>query len=181
MVPLATPVVSQSGSWLCHSSVWPRMSWLFAWANATSWSAWDQSKIPCCGSTICHFIPLPGVTTENWLPAIAANEGVSMSCGISAVPMRRPIFAASARRELGSVKTWLGLTLAASLAPDGAAEAAVPVPSTAATLPAAPIARRLRRLICSSCRFPKCFGFSENFGANLSDNRTVEGCGKACQ
>jgi hypothetical protein len=43
------------------------------------------------------------VTTENWLAAMAAYAGVSMSCGMSAVPNLRPIFAASARREVGLV------------------------------------------------------------------------------
>jgi hypothetical protein len=40
---------------------------------------------------------LPGVTTENWLLAIAAYDEVSMSCGIRAEPMRRPILAARSR------------------------------------------------------------------------------------
>src|SRR5436189_196994 len=41
------PPVSQPGSWLCHTSVWPRTAMPLAWANATSasastWSiAWD--------------------------------------------------------------------------------------------------------------------------------------------
>ena len=66
------------------------------------------------------------MTTENWLPAMAAYEGVSMSCGISALPKRRPILAASARREAGS-SSWLELGRAASREPAGAAQAAVPV------------------------------------------------------
>jgi hypothetical protein len=41
--PFATPVVSQSGSWLCPVSVWPRISCRFACAKLTISSAWDQS------------------------------------------------------------------------------------------------------------------------------------------
>ena len=33
------PLVSQFGSWLCHTSVWPRMAIPLAWANETSASA----------------------------------------------------------------------------------------------------------------------------------------------
>jgi hypothetical protein len=72
MVPLATPVVSQVGSWLCQSRVWPRTSCPLASAKLTRRSAPDQSKTPCVGSTTCHFISLPGVTTENWLARTAA-------------------------------------------------------------------------------------------------------------
>ena len=43
MVPLPTPVVSQFGSWLCQSSVWPRTSWSCWRAKATRRSAPDQS------------------------------------------------------------------------------------------------------------------------------------------
>src|SRR5215469_1341239 len=46
MVPFATPVVSQVGSWLCHMSVCPRTSWWLASAKATTWSAPDQSNWP---------------------------------------------------------------------------------------------------------------------------------------
>src|SRR5215467_9124269 len=56
---------------------------------------------------------------------------------MTAVPMRRPISAASALRESG----------AAVLLEPGAAPAAVVMPSTSAT-PAAPTARRRRNLIC---------------------------------
>ena len=101
MVPLATPVVSQSGSWLCHSSVCPRTSWPCCSANWTRRSAPDQSYVPWVGSTTCHFISLPGVTTENWSAAMAWYAGWSRSYGMTAVPMRRPMFAASARRESG--------------------------------------------------------------------------------
>src|SRR5216684_6483742 len=104
---------------------------------------------------------------------MAAYEGVSMSCGISAVPRRRPIFAASARRESG-VSSWPELGPAASLAPEGAAQAAVPVPSTAAAPPAAPIARRLRRLMHFLLSLPEMFRtYPKNFDLDLSDNGTV--------
>ena len=65
MVPLATPVVSQFGSWLCQTSVWPRTRWWFARANATSWSACEKSSTPCVGSTTCHFMTFSGVTELN--------------------------------------------------------------------------------------------------------------------
>lgn len=72
IVPLATPVVSQFGSWLCHRSTWPRTSWWFCSANWTRRSPPDQSYVPCVGSTTCHFISLPGVTTENcWAATLA--------------------------------------------------------------------------------------------------------------
>src|SRR5215471_14938083 len=59
-----------------------------------------QSKTPCVvGSTVPHFISLPGVTTENWLAATAAHAGVLMSWGIIALPTRRPIAAARSRSE----------------------------------------------------------------------------------
>src|SRR5580704_3494731 len=91
---------------------------------------------------------------------MAAHTGVSMSCGISAVPNLRPIFAASARREVGLVPGFaLGLTASPAA---GDARAEVPVPSTAAAPPAAPIARRLRRLIADSYQ-PKYFGQIRNF------------------
>jgi hypothetical protein len=92
---------------------------------------------------------------------MAAYAGVSMSCGMSAVPNLRPILAASARREVGLVPGF-ALGLAASLAAAGDARAEAPVPSTAAAPPAAPIARRLRRLIADSYQ-PKYFGQIRNF------------------
>src|SRR5215469_8552460 len=92
---------------------------------------------------------------------MAAYDCVSMSWGMSAVPNRRPILAASARREVGPLPgSALGLT--ASLAAAGDARAEVPVPSRAAAPPAAPIARRLRRLIAASFQ-PKRFGQIRNF------------------
>ena len=58
-------------------------------------------KRPCVvGSTTPHFISLPGVTTENWLAATAAHAGVLRSCGMIALPTRRPIAAARSRSEL---------------------------------------------------------------------------------
>ena len=65
MVPFATPVVSQSGNWLCHSSVCPRTSCPCCSAKLTRVSASDQSNWPWTGSTTPHFIALPGVTAEN--------------------------------------------------------------------------------------------------------------------
>src|SRR5262245_20997593 len=65
IVPFATPLVSQSGNWLCQRSVCPRTSWPCCRANATRRSPPDQSYVPCVGSTICHFISLLGVTAEN--------------------------------------------------------------------------------------------------------------------
>src|SRR5579862_5766743 len=99
IVPFDTPVVSQVGSWLCQHSVCPRTSWLLAFAKAIRLSAPLQSNVPCVGSTTCHFISLPGVTTENWLAATAAHAGVLMSCGMIALPTRRPIAAARSRSE----------------------------------------------------------------------------------
>src|SRR5581483_28289 len=64
---------------------------------------------------------------------------------MSAVPMRRLIFAASARRESGSFAVFAVFAVAERTA----AVALVPVPSTAAALVAAPNARKLRRLMGS--------------------------------
>src|SRR6476620_1461239 len=55
-----TPPVSQSGSWLCQTSVCPRTCWSCCWAKVTRRSPPDQSYVPCVGSTTCHFISLPG-------------------------------------------------------------------------------------------------------------------------
>ena len=63
--------VSQAGSWLCQTSVWPRTFCLCARANATSVSAWVKSKRPCSGSTTSHFITFSGVTVSNSAPTAA--------------------------------------------------------------------------------------------------------------
>src|SRR5215469_11029012 len=180
MLPFATPVVSQFGNWLCHSSVWPRTREWFASANATRLSAPDQSKTPCSGSTTCHFISLPGVYTENWLAAMAAHAGVLRSSGIIALPMCMPILAPSARREVGSI---LGSELIVSASPvlDGAAQAAEPELSNAAAPPAAPIARRLRRLIDFLLSAERFRFFAKVSETNLSDSRNLKVHNKPCQ
>ena len=137
IVPLPTPVVSQVGSWLCQTRVCPRISWSLALANATSWSAPDQSNAPWVGATTCHFISLPGVTRENWPATMAARAGMVSDGGLVAVPIRSPVFSASSRRESGSL-CWCR-------APSAAADA-VPAPPSATAAPAAPAARTLRRL-----------------------------------
>ena len=40
------PEVSHAGSWLCHTSVWPRTTWRWARAWATSRSAAEKSRTP---------------------------------------------------------------------------------------------------------------------------------------
>jgi hypothetical protein len=60
MLPFATPVVSQVGSWLCHKSLYPRTRRRCASAKPTRASAPDQLNTPCSGSTTCHFISVPG-------------------------------------------------------------------------------------------------------------------------
>src|SRR6266576_6693301 len=77
---------------------------------------------------------------------------------MTAVPMRRPIFAASARRESG-----------ATVVPEpGIAPAAVVMPSTAAT-PAAPTARRRRSLMCCLLCVTKLPPYFESFGRECRD------------
>ena len=61
----------------------------------------DQSNGPWVGSTTPHFITFPGVTTENCSARMAGYAGLSRSKGMTAVPMRRPIFSARPRRESG--------------------------------------------------------------------------------
>jgi hypothetical protein len=85
------------------------------------------------------------VTTENWLLAMAAYDGVSMSCGISAVPNRSPIGAARSRN--GAFVAGAPPAAFPAAVPElTAAEALVPPTSTAAAL-AAPAAKTDRRLI----------------------------------
>jgi hypothetical protein len=57
--------VSHAGSWLCHTSVWPRTIWPWARAWATSRSAAEKSRTPRCASTLSHFIAFSGVTLLN--------------------------------------------------------------------------------------------------------------------
>lgn len=66
-----SPVVSQAGSWLCQSRVWPRTSWPLARAKSTSLSACFQSYWPRLGSTTSHFMTFSGVTELNSLAAFA--------------------------------------------------------------------------------------------------------------
>jgi hypothetical protein len=95
------------------------------------------------GSTICHFIPLPGVTTENWLPAIAAYEGVSMSCGMRAEPKRRPTPAARSRSDADAHATSPVRAAWAFAALDRVAALALVPPARSAAALAAPAARTL--------------------------------------
>ena len=70
------------------------------------------------GSMTCHFMPLAGVTTENWLPAIAAQDAVSMSCGYRAEPILKLMGSARFRNDLDAHGT------SATLADAAAAEVA---------------------------------------------------------
>ncbi len=103
------------------------------------------------GSTTCHFIPLAGVTVENWPPAIAAYDAVSMSWGVRADPTRRPILAARSRSDAaahGTSPPLLAAAGAALAALDWVTASAVLVPPTrSAAAPAPAAARTLRRLI----------------------------------
>src|SRR3954452_10419652 len=63
--PPAAVVPSHFGSWLCQTSVWPRTSWPFRRAEATSSSAGAQLYLPRVGSTTSHFMTFSGVTVLN--------------------------------------------------------------------------------------------------------------------
>jgi hypothetical protein len=79
------PEVSQPGSWLCQTRVWPRTCMSWDWAKLTTASAPDQLYEPRLGSTDSHFISLPGVIESNWPPAIVAYVPFSLDA-VTAVP-----------------------------------------------------------------------------------------------
>ena len=87
----------------------------------------------------------PGVTTENCSSRMAVHAGVFRSCGMTAVPTRKPIFSASPRRVADDpVLAALTADWAASVT---AARAAGIWDIATATPVAPPIARKLRRLM----------------------------------
>jgi hypothetical protein len=56
--------------------------------------------VPRVGSTSAHFIAFSGVTLENWSAVICVYLALVPSwSGLTAVPMRSPTRAASARSE----------------------------------------------------------------------------------
>src|SRR3954451_21869327 len=89
-----------------------------------------------------------GVRVENWPAVMAANAGVVRRDAPAAVPMRRPIFAASALRESGA--TVVAEAAAGGFGAAGAPEvamAAVLMPRPAAALTVAPITTSLDSFI----------------------------------
>src|SRR5260370_40412675 len=106
---------------------------------------------------------LPGVTTENWLAAIAAYDEVSMSCGIRAEPKRRPILAAKPRSDTDVHATSPLSAAWAVAALDRVAASALVPPVRSAAAPAAPAARTLRRLIAYLPFASKYFAPLRNF------------------
>src|SRR5262252_3953924 len=90
---------TQLGSCECQTRLWPRTIWLWACANDTIVSAPVQLNWPRVGSTVPHFISLPGVTASNWLPATLMYAWLldRLLVAISAVPNLMLCASAAAR------------------------------------------------------------------------------------
>src|ERR1700732_99267 len=90
-------LLTQDGSWLCHTRLWPRTRSLCALANATIWSPGPKLNEPLDGSVVSHFISLPGVTMSNWVPATPVRVELLRLLTTRAVPKYLPFASASCR------------------------------------------------------------------------------------
>src|SRR5437660_1084484 len=98
---------TKTGSWFCHTRLWPRMRMLFAWANATTWSAGPQCKLFCEGSTDPHFISFSGVTELNWAaPMLAYGASADRWFAANADPILIPLASAAARSVVAASAGW---------------------------------------------------------------------------
>ncbi|GAA3049708.1 hypothetical protein GCM10020229_71410 [Kitasatospora albolonga] len=79
-------LLTQEGSWLCQTSVWPRVFMELAWAKESSRSPGPKLKLPGEDSTVSHFISLVGVSTPNWLLARPVMVALPRSNWEIAVP-----------------------------------------------------------------------------------------------
>ncbi len=79
-------LLTQDGSWLCQTSVWPRTRMLWDFAKLTILSPGPKLKLLAEDSVVSHFISLPGVTMSNWVPATAVSAELFRSFWVTAVP-----------------------------------------------------------------------------------------------
>ncbi len=115
---LSGRALTQPGSWLCQTRLWPRTRMPLACAYCTSWSPGPKLYEPSDGSVVSHFISLPGVSMSNCASAMAVSPPTPRSASVRAVPKYRPPASAAAF----------------SVLPDAAAGlAAASVPSTTAS------------------------------------------------
>src|SRR5690349_12030687 len=91
-------LLTQDGSWACHTRLCPRTRMPWDWAKETIWSPDPKLNEPLDGSVASHFISLPGVTMSNWAAARLASALMPRSPRVSAVPKYRPLASAEAFR-----------------------------------------------------------------------------------
>src|SRR2546423_2424836 len=104
---LASPIeLTQPGSWLCHTSVWPRIRCPWAWAWDTIWSAGPKLKLPRDGSVVAHFISFSGVIMLNSRSRIVLYVESPSLPAATAVPKYRPDWAAAAPSVVAAA--WAG-------------------------------------------------------------------------
>ena len=79
-------LVTQPGSWECHTRLWPRTRSLCEVAKFTIASPGPKLNWPLFGSTVSHFISFWGVTMSNCEPATLVAEPLLKSCWPTATP-----------------------------------------------------------------------------------------------
>ena len=95
-------LLTQEGSWLCQTSVWPLTFILFCCAKLTTWSAGPKVNVPRDASVASHFISFSGVTKLNsfavLVKLLSERRGTP-----TATPISLPVQAPAAWRFAGVV------------------------------------------------------------------------------
>src|SRR5579859_6692632 len=88
-------LLTQPGSWLCQTRLWPRTRSLCEVAKLTIASPGPKLYEPLDGSMVSHFISFSGVTMLNWVPARLLAEELLRSLWPTATQKYRPLVAAA--------------------------------------------------------------------------------------